>query len=93
VIEKAKGKLIKTNGQIEDIEFSEKIVTLKEMQDCVGGYIEFVWLKDNKILVVNEDGKIIGLADNTYATNLINSEGISDFIVGNSLLIDSKYVD
>ncbi len=93
MIEKAKGKLIKTNGQIEDIEFSEKIVTLKEMQDCVGGYIEFVWLKDNKILVVNEDGKIIGLADNTYATNLINSEGISDFIVGNSLLIDSKYVD
>lgn len=91
--DKAFGKLITTEGIVKDLQFSKKMVTLKEMQDCVGGYIEFVWLKDNKILVVNEDGKIAGLPDNLTATKLIREQGISDHIVGNALLIDLKYVD
>jgi hypothetical protein len=90
---KAIGTLITYSGEVKEMEFSKKMVTLKEMQDCVGGYIEFVWLNDNKILVVNEDGKIVGLPDNMIATTLIMEQGISDHIVGNALLIDRKYVD
>lgn len=90
---KATGTLITPTGEVKELVFSKKMVTLKEMQDCVDGYIEFVWLKDNKILVVNEDGKIKGLLDNPIATNLIRENGINDYIVGNALLIDLKYVD
>ena len=43
---KAIGTLITYSGEVKEMEFSKKMVTLKEMQDCVGGYIEFVWLND-----------------------------------------------
>lgn len=91
--EKAHGVIIRTNGGPEDVIFSGSIITLKELQDSVEGYIEFVWLRDGKILVVNEDGKINGLDPNPFATSVIQSQGIDDYIVGNALLIDSKYVD
>jgi hypothetical protein len=51
--EKANGLFISVNGSIQQKEFSKEKINLKEMQDCVGGYIEFVYLPDNKILVVN----------------------------------------
>jgi hypothetical protein len=90
---KAVGTLITSDGQIKEMVFSKKILTLKEMQDCVEGYIEFVWLKDGKILVVNEDGKIKGMEPNHIATSIIMDQGMNDHIVGNALLVDSKYVD
>jgi hypothetical protein len=90
---KAKGTWIKSSGKVIEMEFSKKMITLKELQDCVDGYIEFIWLRDGKILVVNEDGKINGMETNSFASALIQNEGINDYIVGNALLIDSKYVD
>lgn len=90
---KAVGTLVACSGEVKEIVFSKKMIALKEMQECVGGYIEFVWLRDNKILVVNEDGKIQGLPDNPIATKIIREQGISDHIVGDALLIDQKYVD
>ncbi len=90
---KAFGTLISSSGKVSSIEFNDRMVSLKEMQDCVNGYIEFVWLNDNKILVVNEDGKINGLEPNIVATLLIQDQGISDDIVGNALLIDREFVD
>jgi hypothetical protein len=90
---KAKGTWIKSSGKVIEMEFSKKMITLKELQDCVDGYIEFIWLREGKILVVNEDGKINGMETNSFASALIQNEGINDYIVGNALLIDSKYVD
>ena len=62
------------------------------MQDIVGGYVEFVYLPDNLIMVVNEEGKINNLPVNEYI-NLIYSKIIDDIIVGDILLIDNKYVN
>jgi hypothetical protein len=90
---KAHGLLVKCSGKPERIEFSGDMVTLKEMQDCVKGYIEFVRLPDNMIMVVNEEGKIDGLSFNTSATSFLHSNGISHVIVGDVLVIDSKFVD
>ena len=81
------------DGTIEHVVFSGKMINLKELQDSVDGYIEFLWLEDNKIMVVNEDGKIKGLPNNYNATKMIQEQGIFDYIVGNVLLIDRKYVD
>jgi hypothetical protein len=43
--------------------------TLKELQDLVGGYIEFLPAIKSKI-VVNEDGRLKGLPYNRKATKL-----------------------
>jgi hypothetical protein len=58
----------------------------------VGGYIECIYLKDGKVLVVNEDGKMLGLPENQKATSIIIEQGRYDFIVGDALLIDYNYL-
>lgn len=90
---RAKGTLITPDGSLKEITFKGNLVSLKEMQDCVEGYIEMVWLKDGKILIVNEEGKINGLPVNDQASIIVNDQGIYDIIVGNALLIESKFVD
>ena len=88
---KANGTLILSDGTTRTMEFSEPHVTLSEMQACVGGYIELVYLKDGVILVVNEEGKLNNLKPNIIATELA---GISDdHIVGDVLLISSKFIN
>jgi hypothetical protein len=89
----AKGTLYHANGTIEPKQFNGNLVTLQELQDCVGGYVEFVYLENNQILVVNEEGKINNLQFNPLATNIaINSNSV-DYIVGNALLIDLRFID
>jgi hypothetical protein len=90
---KAHGLLVKCSGKPEKIEFSGKMVTLKEMQDCVKGYIEFVRLHNNMIMVVNEEGKIDGLGLNISATTFVQSNDLPHIIVGDVLIIDAKFVD
>lgn len=50
----------------------------------VGGYIECVYLQNNIILVVNEEGKLEGLEDNFYMTSL------HDMIVGDVFFVSLK---
>jgi hypothetical protein len=52
-IMKAKGLLITAEGEQRDITFKNKLASLSELQEYVGGYIEIVWLRGGKILVVN----------------------------------------
>ena len=85
---KAHGTLILSDGTTRTMEFSESHVTLSEMQACVGGYIELVHLKDGVILVVNEEGRLNNLKPNIIATELAG-----DYIVGDVLLISSKFID
>ena len=88
---KANGTLILSDGTTMTMEFSEPHVTLSEMQACVGGYIELIYLKDGVILVVNEEGKLNNLKPKIIATELA---GISDdHIVGDVLLISSKFIN
>jgi hypothetical protein len=90
--EKAKGLFISVNGSIQEKQFSKEKINLKEMQECVGGYIEFVYLPDNKILVVNEEGKLNDLPLNGLATMKF-WDNIGDILVGDVLLIDQKYIN
>jgi len=87
-----KGTVYKSNGKIEDKSFSKKNITLKEMQEIVGGYIEFLYLKDNLVMVVNEEGKMIGLPFNARATELIKDNNINDIIVGDVLVINKNLI-
>jgi hypothetical protein len=88
---KAKGIKVTTDGTSEEITFESNFVNLKEMQEIVGGHIEFVYLPNNLILVVNEEGKLNNLPVNEIVTSFYFPM-IRDVIVGNVLLIDSKYL-
>jgi hypothetical protein len=87
-----KGTVYKSNGKIEDKSFSKKNITLKEMQEVVGGYIEFLYLKNNLVMIVNEEGKMIGLPYNPKATLLVQENNINDIIVGDVLVVNQKLI-
>lgn len=78
-----KGILIKATGEIEQIEYED---TLEKLHEIVGGYIEYVMIGDGIDMIVNEEGKIIGLEYNEKATNLFDY----DIIVGDALVVGTK---
>jgi hypothetical protein len=84
--------LIKTNGEETNVLPKNKTdFKLDELQNYVGGIIEIVRTKDNKIMVMNEEGKINELPMNEKATELyIYSE--SDLIVGDVLICDENEI-
>jgi hypothetical protein len=63
--------------------------TLEELQGLVGGYIEVLRTIDNRIMVVNEMGKLMELPLNKQATR-IYQHGRVDPIVGPAIVSDSK---
>lgn len=66
---------------------------LEELNAIVSGYIEIVSLHDGRIMVINEEGKIHGLAINWKATEIFQSVyGASDIIVGDVLVCDENQV-
>ena len=82
-------KLYKTDGTIEDFNPANgKEFTLDEMQKAVGGYIELVYLPDNKILVVDEEGMI-----KQKLFNKKISEMIMKPIVGNVILCKRSQIN
>jgi hypothetical protein len=67
-------QLIKTTGEIATISPKNgKYFTLDELQKLVGGLVEVVYLEDDdKTMVVNEEGKLLGLPVNEKATIVAN---------------------
>ena len=55
--------------------------TLEAMQEAVGGYIDIVGLDDNVCILLNDEGKLIGLEGNRRIG--------SDIIVGDFFVITS----
>lgn len=58
-------------------------VTLKNLQNTVGGMIEVVPLTDNAVIICNEEGKINGLQPNF----LMGFPPLQDCVVGNVIVI------
>ena len=86
-----KSLILKSNGTIVVTEPKNEIdFSLEEMQAIVGGYVEVVNLKDGRIIVLNEDGKLKHLPLNVQATQLYNMP--DDFIVGDVLVCESSKV-
>ena len=87
------GVIYQTNGNIIEKTFSKSNISLKDMQNIVKGHIEFVYLlKDNLVMVVNEQGKIMGLPFNAKATKLVKECNIKDIIVGDVLVINQNLI-
>lgn len=70
--------------------------SLEQLQKYVGGYIEVINLTEDRVLIVNEDGKFAGHPFNEQATQLAhqcNAIFVRDFIVGDAVLIENKLLD
>lgn len=90
------GTIIKTNGEKINVEPKNgKHYSLKEMQNIVGGFIEIVYLKDSRIMIVNEEGKVNGLDFNDAATAVLEESYpySGDFVVGDVLLCNTDEVE
>lgn len=95
---------ITTDDVISVVDIQEP--TLKGMQEQVGGHIEIVRPyglsslnvsgKESLIMIVNEEGRCIGLPDNEIGSMLYNINDLDDDwepIVGDILIMAEGFVD
>jgi hypothetical protein len=84
-----------TGEQINVTPKRGKYFTLRELQHIVGGYIETCYLNDGTVMVLNEEGKLEGLPLNVRATEIFrkNFPCSLDRIVGDVLIVESKYIE
>jgi len=69
--------------------------TLKAAQDFVGGYVQGITFPNGDYLIINEEGKLMGLPLNKKASKLWKATfdndnyitGRDDFVVGPAILI------
>ena len=55
--------------------------TLEAMQEAVGGYIDIVGLDDNVCILLNDEGKLIGLEGNRSRTEeTLRNQGFFFFV-------------
>ena len=72
--------------------------TLKSAQDFVGGYVEGITFPNGDYLIINEEGKLMGLPLNPEATTLWRTHftkethafGYDDFVVGPAMVIQKN---
>lgn len=65
---KLKGLLLPASGEIRELEIDN---TLEELQKVVGGYIETVDVTTDVVAIVNEEGRILGLAPNVHWPGIV----------------------
>ena len=86
---------LKTNNLLEVAEYPTADMgdSLKFLQNIVGGYIEFINLpKQGVVMVMNEEGKLHGLPTNVFASVLFyqNYQETRDFIVGDVAFLSAE---
>lgn len=88
-------KLYKTSGETLDVEPRNGTdFQYDELNSFVGGLIEIIWLNNEDLMVVNEEGKLKDLPFNEKATELYGSifGESTDFIVGDALICKSNQI-
>ena len=79
---------INIDGTTNHLDLEAPEGSLRLLQGAVGGWIQAIDLSDNLTMWCNEEGKLDGLATNSFATRLFTKrfgEG-TDIIVGNIVL-------
>ncbi len=81
--------IIKINGEKENIEPENgKVFTLKELQQTVNGLIEIVYLNEDKLMVVDEEG----LLKADPCLNIEASKIAGQPIVGQVIIIERNQI-
>ena len=90
--------LYKTDFSVEEIQPANgRHFELEEMQAYVGGFIEIIPLDDesleDKLLVVHEEGKLIGLPVNFLATlEWMRYYRDTDYVSGDAIICHPKFI-
>lgn len=89
-----KARYISCDGQMEIVLPSNGCTFgLDELREFVDGNIEIIHLGDNLLMVVNEEGKLLGLPFNFSATCWFQYYcGASDFICGDVLICPTECI-
>jgi len=69
--------LIKADGEVVE---GYDISSLEKLQEAVGGYIEIITIDKEMCLVVNEEGLIMNLKKNTWASLIANRDIVGDVL-------------
>jgi hypothetical protein len=80
--------ILKADGTIE--EFNDN--SLEGMQKAVGGYIEIVTTHDDKVMVIDEEGKFKDKPRNDKATSMV-SLWPGDYIVGDVIIAEQGEIE
>lgn len=96
-------KIYKTNGEVIEVSPKNgKTFELEELQAIVEhkvdgvsyNYIEIINLRDGRLMVLNEEGKLIGAPMNNNATDIfVQCFGVFDIVVGNVLVCNDNEID
>ena len=95
---RARALLYKTDLSVEEIvPANRRYFKLAELQGYVGGLIQIIPLDgeglEEKLLVVNEEGKNINLPFNLFATiEWVKYYGETDFVSGDAIICDPKFI-
>jgi len=88
--------IIHVSGRLE-VRFpaNNQYFTWEELSVIVGGFIEIVDLDEQHVMVLNDEGRLLGLPWNKVATDLFNIPGRAwyDPIVGDVLVCNSVYLE
>ena len=100
---KIKAQLYKTDGTIANVKpVQGKTFKLKELQEYVGGLIDIQDLpKFKKVMVLNDEGKLIGLPKNNKATDIWKEtypiaeypNNNDELIVGDVIICDEELIN
>jgi hypothetical protein len=83
-------RIIRADGTEEIIEGK---LTLEVMQKTVGGYIEVMTTNNGKRMIMNEDGRRLGLPYNAKATEYaIGMIGQDERILGDVIITDRRQI-
>jgi len=80
--------LIPAVGAVQEVQpAAGTSFTLDELHAVVGGYIEIVRIDETRVLVLNEEGKLIGLPVNPRATVVVRRRlAADDYIAGDTIV-------
>lgn len=83
-------QVIKSSGEVIETQPANGTdFSLEELQTIVGGYIEVVSLRDGRLIVCDEQGKLKGKEHNQKATLIYQTNVPNwDHLVGDVLLCD-----
>ena len=82
--------IIKVDGTREELTGN---LDLQTLQKAVGGYIQIIPTDDDKVMVLNEEGKLMGLPVNEEATMMTRGVLFNDIIVGDVVVAERGEVD
>lgn len=90
-METVKGIFITTNSDVEITTIENQI---EDFNKLIGGYIECIYLPNEYVMIIDEEGKIKNKDINPLATDILRyAYETADFIVGNVFIVKQSGCD